>query len=133
MADDIDTDRDLDALLSAAARVRPSDDLLARVLTDAQAVQAQLAASEPMAARTQKRAATSRRLWRDPPALVAALGGWGGFGGVTAAGIFGLAVGFWSPEMIDTWGANVPLLSDALAGDGWTPDFTSLALEANDV
>jgi hypothetical protein len=36
-----------------------------------------------------------------PPAWIAALGGWGGFGGVTAAGLVGLALGFWSPDMVD--------------------------------
>jgi uncharacterized membrane protein len=37
-------------------------------------------------------------MFRHPPSWIAALGGWGGLGGVTAAGIVGLAVGFWSPD-----------------------------------
>jgi hypothetical protein len=47
------------------------------------------------------RTAARRGLFGARPSWIAALGGWGGFGGVTAAGLVGLAVGFWSPDMVD--------------------------------
>jgi hypothetical protein len=131
MADDSDTDRDidrdtdgaLDALLTEARGQRPSDDLVARVLADAKAVQ--------QAAQPPQRVPTRRGgVWRNPPGFVAALGGWGGFGGVTAAGLFGLALGFWSPEAVDSLsGGQFGLTSEA----GWTPDLAALAWEADDV
>jgi hypothetical protein len=50
------------------------------------------------------------------------------FGGVTAAGLVGLAVGFWSPEAVDALsGGQFWSLS---GGNGWSPDLSELALEA---
>ena len=83
----------LDALFAEARRVEPDADLVARVLADAEAVQREAARPPLQPARA--------GILRRPPAWIAALGGWGGFGGVTAAGLVGLAVGFWSPDMID--------------------------------
>lgn len=115
-------DAALDALFSEARDLRPRSDLTARVLADALAVQAETAAAAP--ARRRGRFA--------PPAFVAALGGWGGLGGVTAAGLVGLAVGFWSPEAVDALsGGQLPLPS--LAGTAWTPDLASLAMVFDDV
>jgi hypothetical protein len=60
-------------------RLTPDDDLVARVLADARTPCRRL----PL--RTCHRAARGG-LFRHPPSWIAALGGWGGFGGVTAAG-----------------------------------------------
>lgn len=124
MADDRrkDGDTGLDALFAEARRVTPDDDLVARVLADARA--AQDAAAPAMA--------TPRRggMFRHPPSWIAALGGWGGLGGVTAAGIVGLAVGFWSPDTVDVLSGG-QLWS--LSGGGFSPDLSELALESGDV
>jgi hypothetical protein len=119
MANETDRDAELDALLSEAKEVRPDPDLVARVLADAAAVQGASAEST----------LTSRRggLFRNPPRLVAALGGWGGFGGVTAAGLVGLAVGFWSPDAVDMLSGGA--FWTLAPGSGWTPDLAELALE----
>lgn len=123
MADDRKDTGTLDALLAEAAGQRPGDDLVARVLRDAEAVQAdQTARARPAPSRS--------GLWRDPPGFVAALGGWGGLGGVTAAGLVGLAVGFWSPDLVNTIGAGgIPFFG---GGSDWAPDLTGLALESDD-
>ncbi|MGP1355585.1 hypothetical protein [Roseicyclus sp.] len=115
------TDRALDALLSEAGAERPGPDLVARVLADAARVQAEAATPAPR----------RRGLFREPPGLVAALGGWGGLSGVTAAGLVGLAVGFWSPGALDTLGGG--LWPVAAEGGAWMPDLAELALEVDDV
>lgn len=112
----------LDALFAEARRVEPDADLVARVLADAEAVQRETARPPLQPARA--------GVLRRPPAWIAALGGWGGFGGVTAAGLVGLAVGFWSPDMID--GLSGGQLW-TLSGGGVSPDLTALALENGDV
>jgi hypothetical protein len=124
MADDKqkNAEDNLDALFAEARRVGPDADLVARVLADAEAVQREIA-------RTAQRPTRSGVL-RRPPAWIAALGGWGGFGGVTAAGLVGLAVGFWSPEMIDVLSGGQLW---TLSGGGLSPDLTALALENSDV
>jgi hypothetical protein len=125
----IETERDrnsdaaLEALFEEARHDGPRPDLVARVLADAAAVQAAAAPAVPPARRA--------GFFRNPPGFVAALGGWGGFGGVTAAGLFGLAVGLWSPEAVDALsGGQFWSLS---GGNGWTPDLSALVLEESDV
>ena len=49
---------------------------------------------------------------------------------IHAAGLVGLAVGFWSPDMVDVLSGG-PLWS--LSSDGWGPDLAELALESGDV
>ncbi len=112
----------LDALFAAAHRAEPGADLVARVLADADAVQRDVARTR----QPTNRAGVLRR----PPAWITALGGWGGFGGVTAAGLVGLAVGFWSPDMIDVLSGGQLW---TLSGGGLSPDLTALALENGDV
>ncbi|GAA6179342.1 hypothetical protein NBRC116594_07800 [Shimia sp. NS0008-38b] len=88
MADKFDDDM-LDDLFAAAksdARQAPSPDLLARVLADAEAVQAELAAT-PAAASV---AVQKTGLWQ---AFLAAVGGWGALGGVAMAGVAGVWIG----------------------------------------
>jgi hypothetical protein len=92
MADDKDNGADdgLDACLRRHAALNPARDLVARVLADADRGRA--------AARGRPPPEPAGRIVRSPPSWIAALGGWGGFGGVTAAGLVGLALGFWSPD-----------------------------------
>lgn len=109
----------LEALFQEARRVRPGPDLTARVLADARAVQE---AARP--------APLWRRRLRRPPGIVAALGGWGAIGGVTAAGLAGLGVGFWAPGTLDTLSGG---WLTPVSGTSFTPDLSALALEFDDV
>lgn len=113
-------DDDLDVLFAEARRVAPNDDLVARVLADADKVRAEAAAPP----------ARQRGLFAHPPRWIEALGGWGGFGGVTAAGLVGLALGFWSPDMVNVISGGQ--LGSFSAG-GLSPDLVELALESGDV
>lgn len=119
MANETDRDRELDALLSEAKEVRPDPDLVARVLADAEALHGERL--EPVRGRR------PTGLFRNPPRFVAALGGWGGIGGVTVAGLVGLAVGFWSPDAVDMLSGGA--FWTLAPGGGWTPDLAELALE----
>jgi hypothetical protein len=112
----------LDALLAEARRIAPGDDLVARVLADAETARQEVAAPAPPA--------RPAGLWVRPPAWIAALGGWGGFGGVTAAGLVGLALGFWSPDMVDVISGGQ---LHSLSGGGVSPNLVELALESGDV
>jgi hypothetical protein len=125
MADDRRKDGgvDLDALFAEARETGPSDDLVARVLADAQAVRGAAALA---AAPRPRRSVFAPRT----PSWVAALGGWGGFGGVTAAGIVGLAVGFWSPDLVDVLSGGQIW---SLSGGGISPDLVELAMDTGDV
>lgn len=87
MADKSMTERDLDALLAAAAQdtaQAPSADFMARVLADAEAMQPQPAAivAEPAPRRGML------------AGIVAALGGWPSIGGLATATVAGLWIGF---------------------------------------
>lgn len=94
------TERDDDAALEAlfaAARNRapePSADLLARVLAQAEAVQAEQVARRPKAPAARRGGA-----WRG---LLDLIGGWGGVGGLAAAGVTGLWIGFTGTGAIGT-------------------------------
>lgn len=123
MTNETEHDPDFDALLREAGRERPAPDLVARVLDDAVSVQADAARAA---------ATRPRDMGRPRPRFVSALGGWKGFGGVTAAGILGLAVGFWAPEAVGTLsGAAFGMVT---SGADWTtPDLAELALENSDV
>ena len=100
MADKSMTDHDLDALLAAAAKDAaqvPSGDLMARVLADAEAMQPQPAglAAGPAPRRGML------------AGIVSALGGWPSLGGLAAATVAGLWIGF---------SATPTLAPDGLAG-----------------
>jgi hypothetical protein len=124
MADDKDNGADdmLDSLFAEARSVEPRAELVARVLADADRVLAtssEAPAPEPRGG-----------FFSSPPSWIAALGGWGGFGGVTAAGLVGLALGFWSPDVVDVIsGGQI----GALTGGGSSLDLVELALETGDV
>jgi hypothetical protein len=87
MADKRMQDHDLDALFAAAARDAAQDvspELLARVLADAEAMQ-------PEAAVLPTRQARQRRGFGG---IIAALGGWPSLGGLAAATVAGVWIGF---------------------------------------
>lgn len=108
------TDRAGDAELTAffeaarAARPQPSPDLMARVLSDAQAALRGTAGPE-----ASRRARPSRRRSRlswlrtRGRQAIAALGGWGGLGGLSAAALSGLWIGFAAPAPVATVMAEV--------------------------
>jgi len=98
MADKSMTEHDLDALLAAAAKdaaQAPSGDLMARVLADAEAMQPQAASLAP---------APRRGVLAG---IVSALGGWPSLGGLAAATVAGVWIGF---------SATPVILPDGLAG-----------------
>ena len=114
-------DRDdaaLDALFEAArAAAPPPDDLVARVLADADRVQAEARAATAAAPRAKQRSGVRGR-W------IAALGGWPAVSGVTLAGVAGLALGFALPDVVDTWsGGQIWTLS---GGAGTMPEMGAL-------
>lgn len=112
----------LEALFAQAGKDGPSPDLMARVLADAEAVQAAGAADPGRGA--------ARRPWLDM--LLGALGGWSAVSGITAAGVVGLAVGLYSPDTISGLisGAGLGQDADAYA---LTPDMAELWTEDGDV
>lgn len=114
----------LEALFAAARGAeRPGDDLVARVLADAAAVQAGAAAPAAPPA-----PAVRGGLWSG---ILSALGGWPGVSGVTAAGVAGLMLGFWAPDVVDSLsGGQLWLLS---GGGGTMPEIGLLWAEAGDV
>lgn len=99
MTNDRRTDREeraLDALFDVARSdvPEPSPDLLARVLSDAEAVQAGRLAET---GKTPPRRRAVPGFWK---MLIAAIGGWPSLGGVAAAGIAGLWIGLNPPSAI---------------------------------
>ena len=110
---EIDDDRALDALLATArqAPADPSPALLARVLADAEAVQA--ARSRPATPRTPRAPAlATARAQGALRRVLDLLGGWGGVGGLVAAGLTGLWIGFSGTGLLGTasagfWGGSV--------------------------
>lgn len=124
-----DDDRTLDAVFAQARRhaPEPSADLLARVLADAEAVQAALPA-RPLA----HRAATTRR-GTGLGGVFGLLGGWGGLGGLVAAGLTGLWIGFTGTGALGSasagfWGAVGTVEAGLEDGDILT---LTLALEGD--
>lgn len=117
-----------DAVLAGLLReardaVPVSAALSARVLADAQLVQAEAAiarAAAPVPARA-GRFARFRM----------ALGGWPALSGVTLAGMIGLALGFAAPDLVDTLsGGQIGILSGDL---GAVPEIGQLWEVAGDV
>ena len=83
-------DSDLELLFAEARRSGPElpDDLAVRILTDAEAVRLE---------RTRPAAPADRGLFRG---LYGALGGWRGLGGLVAASVAGVWVGFSGPSFL---------------------------------
>jgi len=96
-------DATLEALFTQArdAAPLPSDRLIARVLADARSVQDEIEAGRAAAARAAPVQAAARPGW------LAALGGWGGMAGLTAAGLAGLTIGLFPPEGLSTLSATL--------------------------
>ena len=89
--------KDLDAIFAAARDLpEPSADLMARVLADAAAVQAERA--EPQILPYASTASASPGFWAE---IRTGLGGWLGLGGLAAAGLAGLALGVALPAELD--------------------------------
>lgn len=110
MANDPD-DIDIDALLADAGRDGPTADLTARVLADAARVQADRGRPVPRPRRSR---------WR---VRLDAIGGWPVLSGVAAAGIAGVALGFFGAEALDAWAGGG--LFGVGAGYGVTPDLSA--------
>ncbi len=119
---------ELEVLLARAQSDGPSPDLMARVLADAAAVQA--ATPARAAAAAAGRAPVARRGWFAE--LVTGLGGWSAVSGITAAGIVGLGVGLYSPDMVTGWLGDTAL-PYAFGGYAVTPDIGELWTESGDV
>jgi hypothetical protein len=118
-------DARLDALFAAAREAEtPGDDLVARVLADAAMVQAAARpAPAPSPAPVQRGG-----VWAG---ILSALGGWPGLSGVTAAGVAGLVIGLWAPDVVDSLsGGQLWLLT---GGGGTMPEMGMLWAEAGDV
>ncbi|BDW84556.1 MULTISPECIES: hypothetical protein [Roseicyclus] len=115
------TERDddaLDALFDAARQAAaPPDALVARVLADADRVQAETRAQSAPATPPVRRSGPFGR-W------IAALGGWPAVSGVTLAGVAGLVLGFAAPDVVDSWsGGQIWTLS---GGAGTMPEMGAL-------
>jgi|GEM_PF-505634 hypothetical protein len=124
-------DKMLEALFADARDgTDPSDDLKARVLADAASVQAGLAhAAQSRPVSGGSAGTVDGGGWF--AGLVDAMGGWPAVSGVTLAGVTGLVLGFYAPDMIDTLsGGQIWSLSGEV---GATPDIGTLWVEAGDV
>ena len=122
----------LEDLFAEAAQDGPSPQITARVLADAAAEQAAMEAVGGLQTGSGGAVAVA------PVAsggwiggLINSVGGWPGISGVTLAGIGGLALGFYAPDLIDTWsGGQIWTLS---GGAAVTPDLSSLWAGGSDV
>ncbi|WP_343079706.1 dihydroorotate dehydrogenase [Ostreiculturibacter nitratireducens] len=120
-------ERMLEDIFAAARREapEPSPALMARILADAEAVQA---------ADTAQRAATIRRNSRRPglfASAITALGGWGAVGGLAAATLAGVWIGFTGMGALGStaaglWGAAESAATvDLIPGEA---DFAALGI-----
>ncbi len=94
-------DSELDGLFAAAKAdaPTPSDDLIARIMADAEA---QAAGPAPVSAPKLRRLA----------ALLAAIGGWPSAAGLATAAVAGLAIGLSAPDTLDTLSGGYLALAD---------------------
>jgi hypothetical protein len=123
MTDKDTTDQELDAFFSAAKDTAPdpSPGLMARVLTDAQAVQGQTA-----------RVTAGARHARRPRSrqLIELLGGWPAMAGLVAAGLAGVWLGFNPPSALSgLLVAGFDAVDPALGGMTQGVELELLALE----
>ena len=124
MATEPETELDLDALLAEARQERPSPDLTARVLADADTTQADAATA---LAPTPSRPVGGGGLF----GFLGAIGGWAGMSGVTAAGVLGLSIGYYAPDAVETV-IGTDLIS-YIEGDSFVPDYSDLWVGDGDV
>ncbi len=111
---------DLDRLFADAADDMPSDQLMARVLADASAVQAK--------ARPAVAATPPTPWWRE---VLDAIGGWPTLSGATAAGVMGVMIGIYAPDLVD--GLSGGQLLDFSDSYSVAPDLGGLAWEDGNV
>ena len=118
-------DTGLDALFAQARGDSPSADLMARVMADAAAVQADV---------PERPVADTPRPEKGPwlAALLGALGGWSAVSGITAAGVMGRAVGLYSPDTVVGL-LDSESLSLGIGTYDFTPDMGDLWTEDGDV
>ncbi|GGH55756.1 hypothetical protein GVY41_11680 [Frigidibacter albus] len=115
-----ETDMELEAFFSAgrAAAAEPSAAFLARVLAEAEAVQAGRIAPAPP---------PRQGIWAG---VLSALGGWGGAGGLATATIAGVWLGFAGVQGSGTLTAFLAASDEAAITLELIPDFDSFALAA---
>ena len=110
---------DLDTMFVQAREVKPTPDLMARVLADANVVQEQIKPVPTKAARP----GFARVWWTS---VVEATGGWSAVSGIAAAGVVGLMVGLYAPGTVSVWAEDDSAFNDYdLApdmGSFWTED-----------
>ncbi len=118
MADEFNGDA-LDALFAEARRVDAAPELRVRVLADGLAVAGE--AGKP--ANPRRRGSGGWLGWLDN------MGGWPALSGVTAAGIAGLSLGLYAPEVVDlVLGGQLT----TFMGGSVTPDMDTLLLAVGD-
>lgn len=104
-----------------AARPQPSDALMARIMADARAGQLRVGVPVEMAAA--RRGAARPGVWHQ---ILAALGGWGGLGGLSAAALTGLWIGIATPGPVAGIVGGLPA---AVLGDGVADEADTLVAE----
>lgn len=123
MKTDAEIDGALEGFFAAGrnAAPEPSAAFLARVLAEAEAVQAGFGAGE-------RRAAPARQgLWSG---VLAALGGWGGAGGLASAAMAGVWLGFAGVQGSGTLTSLLAAPEEVVGTLELIPDFDSFALAA---
>lgn len=108
---------ELDALFSAAAQDRPtpSDDLMARIMADAQAEIPSPRAALPVA---------SRQGWF--ASVVAAIGGWPAAAGLATAAVTGLVIGLVPPDSLLELADDYLVASSVFEFDDFMPSYGDL-------
>lgn len=128
MKTDAEIDDVLEAVFAAGrtAAPEPSAAFLARVLAEAEAVQAGFGAAGFGAA--ERRPAPARQgLWSG---VLAALGGWGGAGGLASAAMAGVWLGFAGVQGSGTLTSLLAAPEEVVGTLELIPDFDSFALAA---
>lgn len=118
----------LEALFAEAREEVPSQALQARVMADAEAVQQSLRAVH--AGPTP--APSEGWLTRIVGELIGGLGGWSAVSGITAAGVVGLGIGLYAPDMVSGWIEN-DSLSLGIGTFDVAPDVSGLLIGDDDV
>ena len=110
-------DLELDALFSDAARDAPvpSDDLMARIMADAQAELPRVATTAPVA---------QDKGWFG--AMIAAIGGWPAAAGLATAGVTGLVIGLATPETLQDLAGEYLVATSVFEFDDFMPSYGDL-------
>lgn len=141
--DDFLSDADLDVLFAGAQSdvAAPSNDFMARVLADADAVQDEIGAGLPVWAQAGSQAQAQQPSASWVAQLLAGLGGWRGGAGLATATVMGLAIGLGAPGTVadlaagtwttaaDTEFETAEIDNTSYALDDLVPRFYDLAAE----